>query len=274
MGDFGGKLRLARERRGISVRQIAASTKISVAALEALERNDVSKLPGGIFSRAFVRSYALEVGLDPDETVHEFLERFQPDATPVSAAPAAITEEESSFESQQRMARVVFLLVLISLPLIGAVLYLTLRAPRSAPEPAAATTESTSAPTSGSDAATGGSTTPVIPSAGRTSAPRTPDVGAAVPATAAANTMEITLELQPTGDCWVKLTVDGQRAFSRVMHAGEKEVRLVRDSAVIAVGNAGTFAYSINGRPGKPLGADGQVRTARITRATLSQYIQ
>lgn len=270
MGDFGGNLRLARERRGISVRQIAASTKISVAALEALERNDVSKLPGGIFSRAFVRSYALEVGLDPDATVHEFLERFQPDATPVSAAPVAIAEEESSFESQQRMARVVFLLVLISLPLIGVVLYFTLRAPRSAPRPALATTESTSAPTSGS----GASTTPVIPSAGSTSPPRTADVGAAVPATAAGNTMEITLELQPTGDCWVKLTVDGQRAFSRVMHAGEKEVRLVRDSAVIAVGNAGAFAYSINGRPGKTLGAEGQVRTARITRATLSQYIQ
>ena len=77
MSDFGGKLRAARERRGLSLRQIAASTKISIAALEAIERNDLSKLPGGIFSRAFVRSYAIEVGLDPDATVHEFLERFQ-----------------------------------------------------------------------------------------------------------------------------------------------------------------------------------------------------
>src|SRR4051794_5598315 len=74
MIDFGGKLRQARERRGVSLRQIAASTKISVSALEALERNDVSKLPGGIFSRAFVRSYACEVGLDPAETIREFLE--------------------------------------------------------------------------------------------------------------------------------------------------------------------------------------------------------
>src|SRR2546425_495476 len=88
MSDFGGKLRLARERRGISLRQIAASTKISAAALEALERNDVSKLPGGIFSRAFVRSYAVEVGLDPDETVKEFLARFQGEAAQSSAAPA------------------------------------------------------------------------------------------------------------------------------------------------------------------------------------------
>ena len=55
-GDFGSRLRAARERRGVSLRQIATATKISVSALEALERNDLSRLPGGIFSRAFVRS--------------------------------------------------------------------------------------------------------------------------------------------------------------------------------------------------------------------------
>src|SRR3954462_7634635 len=98
MDDFGGKLRQAREGLGISLRQIAASTKISAASLEALERNDISKLPGGIFSRAFVRSYAVEVGLDPDETVKEFLARFQGETTQVSAAPAPIPESESNFD--------------------------------------------------------------------------------------------------------------------------------------------------------------------------------
>ena len=68
-GDFGARLRDARERRGVSLRQIANATKISVAVLEALERNDISKLPGGIFGRAFVRSYAIEVGLDPEATI-------------------------------------------------------------------------------------------------------------------------------------------------------------------------------------------------------------
>ena len=51
-------MKRAREERGVSLRQIADATKISVSALEALERNDISRLPGGIFSRAFVRSYA------------------------------------------------------------------------------------------------------------------------------------------------------------------------------------------------------------------------
>src|SRR5581483_4626265 len=84
-GDFGRKLREARERKGVSLRQIASATKISVSALEALERNDLAKLPGGIFSRAFVRSYASEVGLDPDEAIEDFLSQY-PDP-PHTAAP-------------------------------------------------------------------------------------------------------------------------------------------------------------------------------------------
>jgi cytoskeleton protein RodZ len=74
--DFGSRLRAAREARGVSLRDIAATTKISVLVLEALERNDASRLPGGLFSRAFVRAYAKEVGLDPEQTVREFAERF------------------------------------------------------------------------------------------------------------------------------------------------------------------------------------------------------
>ncbi len=125
MSDFGGKLRLARQRRGMSLRQIAANTRISVAALEAIERNDFSRLPAGIFSRAFVRAYAIEVGLDPDETVRDFLERVHVGPAPV-VAPVA-DEEESAFESQQRMAGVLLKLVLISIPIGGAILYYTLR---------------------------------------------------------------------------------------------------------------------------------------------------
>jgi cytoskeleton protein RodZ len=79
--DFGAHLRQAREQRGVSLREIAARTKISVIALEALERNDVSRLPGGIFTRAFVRAYAQEVGLDAEDTVRRFLARFPDDST-------------------------------------------------------------------------------------------------------------------------------------------------------------------------------------------------
>ena len=86
--DFGVKMRRLREERGVSLRQIADVTRISVSALEAIERNDISRLPGGIFSRAFVRSYAIEVGLDPEETVRDFLAQF-PHETLIAGSPHA-----------------------------------------------------------------------------------------------------------------------------------------------------------------------------------------
>jgi cytoskeleton protein RodZ len=104
MIDFGGKLRTAREARGVALRQIAATTRISVAALEALERNDISKLPGGIFTRSFVRSYAAEVGLDPDEAVREFIDRFGTEPPPEPVVIATISEEERAFEARRQAA--------------------------------------------------------------------------------------------------------------------------------------------------------------------------
>ena len=78
--DFGMKMRRLREERGVSLRQIADVTRISVSVLEALERNDISRLPGGIYGRAFVRSYAIEVGLDPEQSVRDFLSQFPQDS--------------------------------------------------------------------------------------------------------------------------------------------------------------------------------------------------
>ena len=142
MADFGGKLRQARERRGISLRQVAGSTKISVAALEALERNDVSRLPGGIFSRGFVRCYAVEVGLDPDETVREFLARFHPESAapgdcepsrdtagrhPAGAAVEPDMGAVSRFDSRQRLAGVLLKIVVVSAALAVLILYFSLR---------------------------------------------------------------------------------------------------------------------------------------------------
>jgi cytoskeletal protein RodZ len=78
---FGPRLRQERERRQISLASIAENTKISRSLLEALERDDVSRWPTGIFRRSFVRSYAQAIGLDPEEVVRQFAERFPDPAT-------------------------------------------------------------------------------------------------------------------------------------------------------------------------------------------------
>src|SRR5437868_7415800 len=121
--DLGSRLRAARERRGVSLRQIAGATKISVSALEALERNDLARLPGGIFSRAFVRSYASEVGLDPDETIQEFLSQFPNDPAALTHAPLDAAEDHDSIESDRRTASTFLRLIAVSVPIAAAVVY-------------------------------------------------------------------------------------------------------------------------------------------------------
>jgi cytoskeletal protein RodZ len=76
LGEFGPRMKRVREERGVSLRHIAEITKISVRTLEALERDDVTRLPGGIFSRSIVRAYAKGIGADPEGAVREFIARF------------------------------------------------------------------------------------------------------------------------------------------------------------------------------------------------------
>ena len=76
----GAKLKKARERRGLSLRQIADCTKISVPVLEGLERDDITYVPGGLLGRGFVRSFATAVSLDPEVIVAEFVAQF-PDSS-------------------------------------------------------------------------------------------------------------------------------------------------------------------------------------------------
>src|SRR5438034_11175619 len=115
-GDFGSKLRAARERRGLSLRQIAGATKISVSALEALERNEIARLPGGIFSRAFVRSYAMEVGLDPETTIREFIAQFPNDSVTDGHPGSSRVEDHEAVQSEQKTAGTFLWLALISVP--------------------------------------------------------------------------------------------------------------------------------------------------------------
>ncbi|MBA3232042.1 MAG: helix-turn-helix domain-containing protein [Acidobacteria bacterium] len=84
-------LRRERERRGVTLRQIADQTKVAVPLLDGLEQGDLSRWPGGIYRRAFVKSYAAALGLDPDAVLHRFEEEHpaQPDDAAALQAPVS-----------------------------------------------------------------------------------------------------------------------------------------------------------------------------------------
>ena len=65
-------MRLAREARGIALRDISEQTRISIRYLEAIEADDYRRLPGGIFNRSFIRAYAKFVGYDEHDALEDY----------------------------------------------------------------------------------------------------------------------------------------------------------------------------------------------------------
>jgi len=66
---IGEQLRLAREERGVPLREVSDQTRISIHYLEAIEANEFNRLPGGIFNRSFVKAYARYIGYDEKAAV-------------------------------------------------------------------------------------------------------------------------------------------------------------------------------------------------------------
>jgi transcriptional regulator with XRE-family HTH domain len=92
---FGARLRSQREQQQVELAAIAEETKISVALLEGLERDDLSRWPGGLFRRAYVRTYAQKIGLNADQVVREFLAAY-PDPVDETCPVEAIAQSSST----------------------------------------------------------------------------------------------------------------------------------------------------------------------------------
>jgi cytoskeleton protein RodZ len=260
--NFGRKLREARERRGVSLRQIASATKISVAVLEALERNDISRLPGGIFSRAFVRSYAIEVGLDPEQTIQEFIAQFPNDSVTQGHSMVDQVEDHEAVESDRRMATTFLRLIGISVPIAAGAIYLGTngtgilhRQEAAAPvEPAAQARPAEVAAT----------TEPAPPP------PAAEPSSERAPATAE----RLTVGLTVTRACWVSATVDGQKTIARTLQPGETQTIDVTREMELTVGDASAIAMTLNGEPAKPLGQTGEVVTRRVNLTNFREYLE
>lgn len=241
-GDFGTRMKHAREARGVSLRDIATRTKISVPALEALERNDISRLPGGIFGRSFVRAYAEEVGLDPEQTIREFIDAF-PHDTVTAGSPYVPAEDHTAVESSRRTAETVVKLLAIAVPVAIAILYFTL---------------------SGRNESAPVQTPPAV-----VQAPVPPPA----PPPAAVEPAPLSIEIGATAPVSITLVADGVPEDPRTMIAGEHRTVAVDRGLSLTVSNAAALQVTINGQPAAPLGAAGETRTLQITRDTLASLL-
>lgn len=254
--DAGDLLRTARERRHLSLDTLAETTKISRRVLQAIDRNDVAALPAPVFVRGFIRSYAREVGVDPDVAVDAYMTQFGP--TP-AAEGQSVSADQGRFEHGPPSGMFVyrpsgatrsgaFAALALAAIALATVAYLstqgaTLEAPAAA------------LPTPLAEAAT--ATAP----------------GVEEPSPVGTSGGAATIEIHPTGPCWIDARSGGETRIYRVMQAGERETVTIGAGLVLRVGDPTTFAYSIDGRPGRPLGVTSQPVSVRITPETLPDFV-
>ena len=118
---IGEQLRLAREERGIALRDICDQTRISIRYLEAIEANDYKKLPGGIFNRSFVKAYARYVGFDEKQAVEGYSQVMREQGKPVDDSEVLHTRLYNEETTQRSpLLRVVLAIVILAILALSA----------------------------------------------------------------------------------------------------------------------------------------------------------
>lgn len=254
--------------RGITLEEIAESTKIGNRSLKALEDEDFEKLPGGIFNKGFVRAYARYLGLDEEQAVADFLAAAgtpeQPIPTPATrsqAYPAASSVEASVNWRGVAMLAVIGLVVVVAawkvLPVVhraGARLWHGTRARLSggnrapAPPPITFRTDSK----------------PAVPAAQLEAQTAPGAAPAAVPAQVAASDGFV-VSIKAKKDSWVWVTADGKPFLDGLLTAAAEKQVHARSRVVLKAADPAGVEVSWNGKPLPPLGPDNQVTTVIFT---------
>lgn len=126
---LGEKLRQAREERGISISEVAEQTRISPHYLDSIENDDYRTLPGGIFNKGFVKSYAKYVGIDEQEALQDYSRLIAQqegvmDDEPKTYKPEVLTDDRTSGSMIPTIIFAVIILGLMSWGLIALVNYI------------------------------------------------------------------------------------------------------------------------------------------------------
>jgi hypothetical protein len=250
MPGVGADLRRAREQAQLSLRDLSARTKIRVPLLEAIEQEQFDRLPPGLLTRGYLRAYSREVGLDSEVVVRQYTEAFELERVPPRREPP-----DTEWEPEPP-ARTRWTILTPAIPLTLAALFFLLMnrgneiaAPPSVMVPPAVTP---------------------IGTTGQQPADA-PVADAATQAVAPAERLR--LEIHPTGVTWIEASVDGTPVLYELVDVGQRRTLEADREIALLIGDAGAFAYSINGMPGRPLGRTSEVRDIRITRENLATFV-
>ncbi len=281
MPSFGENLRREREMRGVTLEEISAATKISLRFLKALEGEEFSALPSGIFTRSFIRAYAKHLGLDGEPILAEYQLAAQPEAE-IDLHRMTITKPAP----ERGASRTALLALLVAVPMLGGS-YLLYRYTRPASEiqgkvinPAGASDTHASPAPQPQEATTPPAESAAPPTGTKPSSPRraAPATQPALLATAASSSQtnptapktskaqaDLILQVAATEQAWVAVTADGKTTFQRILNPREFKTFKARGSFDVVTGNAQGIILTLNGETLNPLGGHNVYKKIHLT---------
>jgi cytoskeletal protein RodZ len=98
MATLGQILKEARKKKNVTASQAAAATRMKVQAIEALERDDFSRMAAPMYARGFIKLYAEYLGLDPAPLIREYTDLHAPKAVENSSRPGKGAPERKEID--------------------------------------------------------------------------------------------------------------------------------------------------------------------------------
>jgi cytoskeleton protein RodZ len=242
MPTLGEELKRRREERGITLSDISEATRIGTRFLKAIEEDDFSALPGGIFTRSFIRAYARHVGMDEDEAIGRYQQQAGLENSAAGAAPAERLPATSARETQTPAGAywptIVIAAAIVFIIVIGVVALLK-RMGQAEDEKLPAQISNTSS----KEKTQAGAQRSAQP----TAQPPEPVSGQA-PAISAGEPIRARIEAT-TGDSWVRYQVDDQKPVTLILKPGQgHDLPPAREKIKLNIGNRRTIKLKINNR--------------------------
>lgn len=307
MPTLGEELKRRREERNIALSDISEATRIGIRFLKAIETDSYSVLPGGIFTRSFIRAYAKEVGMSEDEAISLYNQQTAPpaaepslsNAKPQSSQPPSVspTSVSNRASNNRRAPSIVYApepessrplsvpktptrtnwgTILIAagiLIIIGIVVTALVRQLNKAEADKAAQTDN--APAAQQSAPQNQTPTPTQPE-NPPKASATTDTPPASQAPSVPSGAAIVVKLEALGDAWIKVQVDEGQAAQTILKTGQVyEIPPAQTAVKLNYGNRQTLKLTINNREASfPADAPKFGAQVVISRDNLQTYFQ
>jgi cytoskeleton protein RodZ len=268
--SVGERLRRARLERGFEIAPIAAKLCIGSRYLEAIESGDWASLPGGFFTRSFVRQYAEALGLNPEDFKADLKGLGEPEApvdlTSIATPRRTITVAPLEGTSVRRLLdrrMAVSVGILVAVIAGGAYLHAVWNRSRELASTPAPTNPPATAPVRSSAPP---APVPAEAAVNPASSPAKPEPPSATPATNTAPADDsISIDISAKERTWLEVTSNGKRIFSGILEAGQSRSITSGQRTRLVVGNAAGLTVRRAGRDIGPIGPPGSVRVVKLS---------